>query len=161
MKQFKMKNLLAIFMGIAMFLTVNATANERYGKQKVVYHINFDNPKAQIGALGNVQHHIDAVGKENLNVIVLLHGKGLSLLLEPDEAKYTKLKHGNATADMESRIAALKNQGVKFEVCANTLQGKHINYEDNLYDVVKGDIVPSGVAELSRLQQMGFTYIKP
>lgn len=161
MNQFKIKNILTIFIGIAILLTINATANERYGKQKVVYHINFDNLKHQISALGNVQHHIDAVGKKNLNVIVLLHGKGLTLLLEPDEVKYTKLKQGNATADMEARIAALKNQGVKFEVCANTLKGKHINYEDNLYDVVKADIVPSGVAELSRLEEMGYTYIKP
>jgi uncharacterized protein len=161
MKQFSKKNLFAICIGIAMFLTINATANERYKHQKVVYHINYNNPKTQNGALGNVQHHIDAVGKNNINVIVLLHGKGLSLLLEPDEAKHTKLQQGNATPEIEAKIATLKNQGVKFEVCANTLKGKKINYEEDLYDVVKDDIVPSGVAELSRLEQMGYTYIKP
>ena len=42
-----------------------------------------------------------------------------------------------------------------------TLRGREISYEDDLYDVWEEDIVPSGVAELSRLQQMGYTYIKP
>jgi hypothetical protein len=32
---------------------------------------------------------------------------------------------------------------------------------DALYDTSEADIVPSGVAELSRLQQLGYTYIKP
>ena len=37
-------------------------AGERYGQQKVVYHINYDNPKKQTGALRNIQNHINAVG---------------------------------------------------------------------------------------------------
>ncbi|MGI9388009.1 MAG: DsrE family protein, partial [Methyloligellaceae bacterium] len=47
-----------------------------YGKQKVVYHINYDHAKAQAGALRNIQNHINAVGKENLDLKVVLHGKG-------------------------------------------------------------------------------------
>ena len=39
-----------------------------YGAQKVVYHINYDNPKAQAGALRNIQNHINAVGAENLEI---------------------------------------------------------------------------------------------
>ena len=46
-------------------------------------------------------------------------------------------------------------------MCNNTLVGRDISWEDDLYDVWEEDIVPSGVAELSRLQQMGYTYIKP
>jgi intracellular sulfur oxidation DsrE/DsrF family protein len=61
---------------------------------------------------------------------------------------------------MEARISGLKDQGVKFEVCANTLKGRQVNLED-LYDATDEDVVPSGVAELARLQGMGYTYIKP
>ncbi len=132
-----------------------------YGKQKVVYHINYDSPKAQAGALRNIQNHINAVGKENLDLKVVLHGKGLSLLLEPDALKNTKLKYGNATDAVTARIDGLKEQGIGFSVCANTLKGKKIDYEQDLYDVSKGDIVPSGVAELAKLQAMGYAYIKP
>jgi hypothetical protein len=41
------------------------------------------------------------------------------------------------------------------------LVGRKISYENDLFEVFEDDIVPSGVAELSHLQQMGFTYIKP
>jgi intracellular sulfur oxidation DsrE/DsrF family protein len=39
--------------------------------------------------------------------------------------------------------------------------GRKIDYKTDLFDVYEEDIVPSGVAELSRLQAMGYTYIKP
>ena len=136
-------------------------AGDRYGKQKVVYHINYDNPKTQAGALRNIQNHINAVGAENLDIKVVMHGKGLTLLLTPDAAAKTKLPSGNATDEIQAKISGLKDQGIDFEVCSNTLRGKKIDFESDLYDVDKADIVPSGVAELARLQQMGYAYIKP
>lgn len=138
-----------------------AVAGAGYGKQKVVYHINYDNPKAQAGALRNIQNHINAVGEENIELKVVMHGKGLSLLLTPDQLESTKLKLGNANDEMQTKIMGLKNQGIDFQVCANTLKGKKINYEDDLFDVDEADIVPSGVAEVARLQTMGYSYIKP
>ena len=151
-----MVTLAALFSGCAN----NETKDSYYGKQKVAYHINYDNPKQQAGALRNIQNHINAVGKENLDFKVVMHGKGLSLLLEPDAAAKTKLKMGNATEKQQTTISNLKEQGVSFSVCANTLKGKKIEIDD-LFDVAQADIVPSGVAELSKLQQEGYTYIKP
>lgn len=145
---------------IAAVMTSAVQANERYGKQKVVYHINGDDPKAQTAALRNVQNQINAVGAENIDVKVVMHGDGVSLVMEPDYLKGTKMKAANATPEMEARIAGLKQEGVDFEVCANTLKGRNIP-RDALYDTSDADIVPSGVAELSRLQQLGYTYIKP
>ena len=162
MTKFKATMVKAIFLSILMLLAGSTVAGDnKYGKQKVVYHINYDDPKAQAGGMRNIQNHINAVGAENLDLKVVLHVKSLSLLLEPDSVEDTKLPLGNATDDMQARISGLKDQGVKFQVCANTLKGKKIDYENNLYDVSKGDIVPSGVAELSYLQGMGYTYIKP
>jgi intracellular sulfur oxidation DsrE/DsrF family protein len=146
---------------ITLLASINVIANDRYGEQKVVYHINYDDPQAQAGALRNIQNHINAVDAGNLDLKVVMHGKGLSLLLEPDAAGNTKLKQGNATNAVQDRIAGLKKQGVDFKVCGNTLKKKNINYERDLYGVETADIVPSGVAELSRLQGMGYTYIKP
>ena len=156
-----MKTWSSVLLSAALLFTAQAMAVERYGKQKVVYHINYDAPQAQAGALRNIQNHINAVGAENLDFKVVMHGKGLSLLLTPDAVEKTKLKYGNASDQIQAKVAGLKDQGVSFQVCANTLKGKKISYEDDLYDVDKADIVPSGVAELSRLQAMGYTYIKP
>ena len=138
-------------LGVALFAANNAIADSKYSKQKVVYHINYDDPKAQAGALRNIKNHINAVGSKNLDLKVVLHGNGLSLLVTPD-AK-TKFKKGNADQVMAAKISELKDMGVKFNICANTLKGKKVNYETDLYDVDKADIVPSGVAELIHLQQ--------
>ncbi len=139
-----------------------AMADDRYGKQKVVYHINYDDPGHQKAALGNIQNHINAVGAENLDIKVVLHGDGLALLLYPDSlAKLTKFKHANANDVMTARIDGLKNQGVSFQICGNTLKGRNVDLTSDVYDGDSGDVVPSGVAELSRLQGMGYTYIKP
>jgi hypothetical protein len=43
-----------------------------------------------------------------------MHGKGLSLLLEPDALSHTKLKYGNATDRAQAKIFSLKSQGVEF-----------------------------------------------
>ena len=143
-------------------MTTAATANERYGKQKVVYHINDDKPKQQAGALRNVQNHINAVGAENMDIKIVLHGNGLALLLEPDSLKkLTKFKHANADETMTAKIDSLKDQGVDFNVCANTVRGRKVDLETDLYNVDKKDVVPSGVAEVARLQAMGYSYIKP
>ncbi|NNL07171.1 MAG: hypothetical protein HKO86_05560 [Gammaproteobacteria bacterium] len=140
----------------------DAYADNGYGKQKVVYHINYDNPKKQAGALRNIQNHINAVGKDNLEVRVVLHGNGLALLLEPDSLEQlTKFKHANADEKMTARIDGLKDQGVSFNVCANTVRGRKVDMETDLYNVDQKDIVPSGVAEVAKLQQEGFVYIKP
>jgi intracellular sulfur oxidation DsrE/DsrF family protein len=140
----------------------SAIAGEYYGKQKVVYHINYDNPKKQSGALRNIQNHINAVGAENLDLKVVLHGNGLALLLEPDSLdKLKKFKHANADDKMTAKVTDLKGQGVSFHVCANTVRGRKVDVESDLYDVSKEDIVPSGVAEVAKLQQEGYAYIKP
>ncbi len=157
------KMVLAAMLAIGMLAVQPVTLMaEGYGKQKVVYHINYDNPKAQAGALRNIQNHINAVGADNLDLKVVLHGNGLSLLLEPESlGKTNKMKFANADNKMTAKIEGLKTQGVSFHVCGNTLRGRKINYEEHLYGVDKKDIVQSGVAELAKLQAQGYTYIKP
>jgi intracellular sulfur oxidation DsrE/DsrF family protein len=162
MKQLKTQIMTAFLMSLCLLMSSTVSANERYGKQKVVYHINYDDPKTQNSALGNIQNHINAVGAENLEMKVVLHGNGLALLIEPDAlAKLDKFKYANANETMTAKIDNLKSQGVKFNVCENTVKGRKVNIETDLYNVDKQDLVPSGVAELSRLQGMGYTYIKP
>lgn len=139
-----------------------AVAAPGYAKQKVVYHVNYDDPKKQAGALRNIQNHINAVGADKLDLKVVLHGNGLAMLVLPEaKERLPKFRSANADEQMAARIDGLKQQGVGFQVCANTVKGRSVSIEDDLYDVESGDIVPSGVAELASLQQQGYTYIKP
>lgn len=57
-------------------------------------------------------------------------------------------------------IDALRAKGVRFLVCRNTMRGMGLKVED-LYGVGPEDVVPSGVAEIARLQGLGFVYIHP
>lgn len=144
---------ICLLLASSLAFAVQAEETERYGKQKVVYHINYeggDGSKKHLGAMRNIQNHINAVGAENIDVKVVLHGNGLSLLAD-----------AKGDDKMQTSVSSLKGQNVSFQVCNNTLKGRKISYEDDLYDVWEEDIIPSGVAELSRLQQMGYTYIKP
>ena len=154
---------------LSLFTTVGCTSmgtdssdGSRYGKQKVVYHINYDNPKKQAGALKNIQNHINAVGAENLDIKVVLHGHGLSLLLDPESlSRLNKFKQANATDKMIAKVDNLKDQGIKFNVCANTVKGRKVDLQSDLYNVESDEVVPSGVAELAHLQKLGYAYIKP
>ena len=137
-----------------------ASAAERYEKQKVVYHVNYYGAQKQAGALRNIQNHINAVGAENLDLKVVMHGNGVAMVMDPDYLSETKMKEANATDEMQARIAGLKQQGVNFNICANTLKGRKIPM-DALYDTSEAYLVPSGVAELAHLQAQGYTYIKP
>ena len=152
--------LLAGIVGLAAFGgIVNATDD---GKQKVVYHINGDNPKQQTGALRNIQNHINAVGADKLDLRVVMHGNGVSMVLLPEALDEVKgFAKANATPQMQAGVDNLKSQGVAFKICNNTLQGRKVSYDDHLHMVEEADIVPSGVAELAILQGQGFAYIKP
>ncbi|MAS07176.1 MAG: hypothetical protein CL534_21140 [Ahrensia sp.] len=149
----KLIAIVASAMVVASAMAGASAANERYGKQKVVYHINYNGgeaDKAYRGALRNIQNHINAVGKDNMEIKVVLHGNGVGLL-----------KSAKANEKLQMDVTSLKTQNVAFNVCNNTLVGRNIDYNKDLFEVFEDDIVPSGVAELSRLQMMGYTYIKP
>lgn len=145
-----MKKIFAILTAAVLTLGAGVAMAGSYGKQKVVYHVNYDNEKRQAGAMRNIQNHINAVGAENLDLRIVMHGKGVSLLMK-----------ANSDPNFESKVVSLKSQNVQFKVCKNTLKGKKIDYKADLFDVAESDIVPSGVAELAHLQLQGYAYIRP
>ncbi len=62
---------------------------------------------------------------------------------------------------MTAKIDGLRDQGIQFQVCANTIKGRSVDQANDLYYVEEVDIVPSGVAQLAILQAQGYAYIKP
>lgn len=125
-------------------------ADAAYDRQKVVYHLNSDEDRTLKAALINVQNHIAAVGQDKIELVVVMHGDGVGLL-----------QKAKTSLDLQTRVARLKEQGVSLRVCENTLKTKQLNYRHDLFDVSREDLVPSGVAELVRLQQQGYLYVKP
>jgi hypothetical protein len=55
-------------------------------------------------------------------------------------------------------VRELRERGVEFRVCTNTLTRKHIDARTVVPEAV---LVPSGIAEMSRLQgREGYTYLR-
>ena len=82
---------------------------------------------------------------------MVMHAAGINYLM-----KGAKDKNGNP---FEVTVQDLKSQGVEFRVCEITLKSRKIDKSKLIEDVT---YVPSGVAEVSRLQiQEGYAYLKP
>lgn len=115
--------------------------------EKVVYHVN-DSAVAG-AALGNVQNHLDA--NPQATIVMVTHGKGIDFLLDGAADK-----DGNP---YDVKVQELKAKGVTFDVCNITLARRKIDPKKVIPEAV---IVPSGVAEVSKLQsQQGYVYVKP
>jgi intracellular sulfur oxidation DsrE/DsrF family protein len=123
-----------------------------YADQKVVYHNGGGGPEGTTyfePLLGNLRNHVEAVGKEHVEIRVVSLGDGVALFQSAANDK-----------ELAARIDARKVVGVRFLVCVNTLRERKIR-RDRLYGVVEDDVVPSGFAELARLQGMEFAYFHP
>jgi len=144
------KFLLTSIAALSLILSGCVFASASYAKQKVVYHVNYFDVKRSIGAMRNAQNHINALGQGNHEIRFVLHGNGIELLR----------KVAQESPDAANRIDSLRSQGVNFNICANTLKGRKIALED-LHFAEQADIVPSGVAEIGKLQQEGFVYLRP
>ena len=118
------------------------------GPVKVVYHMVEGVDQASRG-LANIRNHLAA--DPTAKIVVVAHGRGIDFLL--NDAK------DSAGQSFEARIAALANQGVDFRVCRNTLEVRKI---DESKVVQEAKIVPSGVAEVAKLQfKDGYAYLRP
>ena len=130
---------------LALFSCTAAMAAEK--PEKVVYHVNDAGNAA--AALKNIRNHLDA--SPRASIVLVAHGAGIDFLLDGAIDK--------EGTPYDVAVRALVKRGVGFRVCNNTLQGRQIDPGRVLPEAV---IVPSGVAELSRLQaQEGYVYIKP
>ena len=89
----------SLLVSLCLLMVGPAPSLAEEGKQKVVYHINTDDPIHQAAALRNIQNHINAVGADKLDLKVVMHGKGLALLLYPDAKDKTLMKMANPVAD--------------------------------------------------------------
>ncbi len=115
---------------------------------KVAYHIN-SGIETAAGALGNIQNHLNADPK--VKIVVVTHGAGIDFLLEG--AKDSKGR------EFSSAVSGLAGKGVEFRVCNNTLISRNIDPGKLL---MEAKLVPSGVAEVARLQfKEGYAYLKP
>lgn len=145
----------SIFLGVLVTLPMVgigspavAIANDAVGPDKVVYHVN-DTEGQAMDAMRNIGNHLEVNPKAR--IVVVSHSRGVDFLMNS-----AKDKNGNP---YHIRVEQLKMQGVQFDVCQITLRNRKLSKEQF---IPEASFVPSGVAEITRLQQReGYAYLRP
>jgi intracellular sulfur oxidation DsrE/DsrF family protein len=115
---------------------------------RAVYHFSEGMAQATRG-LEYIRNHLEA--DPTAQIVAVAHAAGVDFLL-----KGAKTAKGN---EYRSVVEDLDLQGVQFRVCEITLRERGLRREQFLAAV---RFVPSGVAEIARLQQReGYAYLKP
>jgi intracellular sulfur oxidation DsrE/DsrF family protein len=139
-----MKRLLAL----SVLVLAGCASTGPVGEDKVVYHLNAGLEQAT-GGLRNIRNHLEVNPKAK--IVVVAHAQGVDYLM-----KGMKDKNGNP---YDLTVEELKAQGVRFEVCEITLRNRKLTRAQFIEDAT---FVPSGVAEITRLQQReGYAYLRP
>ncbi len=113
----------------------------------VVYHLS--EPERTGFVLNNMQNHIDGVGgPEKINLVLVVHGPAINAL---DAIE--------ATEHVRSAVGSLREQGVAFEMCGNTLKA----FDKGLDDLLPGFVAveQGGVTRIGELQTQGYVYLRP
>jgi intracellular sulfur oxidation DsrE/DsrF family protein len=118
------------------------------GPNKVVYHFSEGLSQATNG-LRNISNQLEVDPKAK--IVVVSHARGVDFMM-----KGAKDANGNLYEDLVEDLAL---RGVRFDVCEITLRSRKLTKDQF---ISYSTFVPSGVAEITRLQQReGFAYLKP
>jgi len=133
---------------LAVVLLAGCASGGPVGPDKVVYHLNSGLEQATNG-LRNVRNHLEV--NPQAKIVVVAHAQGVDFMM-----KDVKDKNGNP---YQVIVEDLKNQGIRFDVCEITLRNRKLKKDQFIEEA---SYVPSGVAEIARLQQReGYAYLRP
>jgi intracellular sulfur oxidation DsrE/DsrF family protein len=143
-----MSRLLAMAAALILAGCAGPSVKDPVGPDKVVYHLNSGLEQASDG-LRNIRNHLEVNPKAH--IVVVAHAQGVDYLM-----KGAKDRNGNP---YEAAVEQLALEGVRFDVCEITLRNRKLSRGQFIPDAV---FVPSGVAEIARLQQReGYAYLRP
>ena len=135
---------------LLMLLTVPATtsfAEDSDKPHKVVIQVSTGAALSQKVAINNAEDLQESYGSENIHIVVVAYGPGLTLLKE--------------NSPSASRIESLAAQGVVFVAGAQGMKklADSSGGEPALLESV--EVVPLGVVRVLELQEQGYAYIRP
>ena len=144
-----MRNPIAV-LGLALLAGCGSMGDPKanVAEDKVVYHVN-DSAQQAIAALRNIGNHLEV--NPRARIVVVTHALGVDFLF-----KDARDRNGNP---YQVAVEGLKERGVQFDVCEITLRNRKLNRGQFIEEA---RFVPSGVAEITRLQQReGYAYLRP
>jgi len=117
-------------------------------KHKVFYHLNEGGVEKAKAVLVNIENHVQVVGWKNIEALELVvHGPALRTFLARD-----------IDPDVRGKLETLLAGGLRFDACQITMTRQKVDPKDLFQGVT---VVPSGVARVMELQEVGYAYVKP
>lgn len=139
---------LSLLLAVGSLALAGCASAPQQKQVKTIYHINEGLDQASNG-LRNIRNHLAA--DPGAKITVVSHALGIDFLLDG-----AKDKNGNPYNVI---VEDLVGKGVDFRACNFTLISRKI---DPKRLIPEAQIVPSGVAEVGKLQTYeGYAYLKP
>lgn len=110
-------------------------------KHKVVFHLSNNDTFIQKSLIRQLTNLLDAM--DDVSIEVVTHSYGIDLLLQ--------------NSPFRNNIEDLKEKGVDFIACENTLRHEQMDARQLLGEVT---IVRAGIAHIIQRQAQGWSYIK-
>jgi len=134
-----------VSLALMMTLVANSTvlAADAAKKHGIVLHVTDSIPAKWNQALNNAANLQKALGKENVEVEIVVNGPGLDMMM--------------FDSVVANRMTTAIHDGVNLLACGSTMKAKKVTQKD-LHEGVK--VVPGGVIEIMKKQEAGWTYIK-
>ena len=139
-----MKN---VFMGIFALLLMTSSSlmaqkQTSMKEHKIVFHLSTADTSAYRSLTKQLNNVLAVWTDAKLEVVV--HNKGIDFMRKDKSV-------------LESEIQALKDKGVVFAVCENTMKAQKLSKDQILPQAI---YVPVGLIELALKQEEGWSYIK-
>lgn len=125
--------------------TAKGVAKGAVAKHHIVVQVTADDSKTWNSILGNLHNIQDELrGDGGVEIRVVAISGGLGML--------------TAESLAANRVQDAMTDGVQFVACGNSMQAQQIQKEDLIAGV---SVVKAGYVEVHRLQQKGWTYLRP
>ena len=148
-----MKRSISIFVVVALVgalglaaVRAGAQPSKPAPQHKIVFELTAESSDAWDGLLNNVENVQKSLGKDKTQIEVVGHGKGLNLLVASKDGA------------VRDRLKSLSDAGgVTFAACENSMRKAGVKKEDLVPFAMPVD---SGVGEIVRKQEAGFSYLR-
>lgn len=112
-------------------------------RYRAMFHICEDSAEKVDFALSNIENLIDDMGRVNVEVALVVNGKGVRAFTKDSE--------------YAERVLDLQKKSVRFKLCYRSLRRWMIEDDDRLEGF---ELVPSAVGEIVRRQEEGWAYLR-
>lgn len=135
------KRLSALIVCLALFVSLPTFAQAK--SHRVLFALTSGDEADWNLTIGNIHNLLKGVAPEQIEVEVVSYGPGIAFV--------------KADSSAAAGIKELEGLQVHFAACANSMRAHNLTKADLIPGV---DVVPSGIVEVVRRQEEGWTYIK-